>query len=415
MSSNDPPGVIITDQDAAIARAILEKLPRTLHRFCLWHILNKFPEKMNSLLYHEHYHKLVHIIKESESGEEFEHRWMEVMESTELKSNEWLSDLYTIRHRWVPTYVKDVFAAGISSSQRAESNHSFFKRYVNHKNSLIDFIMRFNRALVNQRHEELVANHTDINERPRLITGLLMENQMTSIYTKTIFLLFQKELQQSMLYLCTVLSSTDAYSKYKVKRFELGETFNRERELTYYTSSDSISCSCRLFEFEGYPCRHMLCWMRVQQIMMLPDKYIPQRWTKLAKSTVLYEHIGFAKGQSFTSRRGALSHMAMDIVDKCSLTEASSNFLMIELEKLRSKVKDFDIGGNTSKPVNESDRHESVQSVQDPNLVRAKGCGKRLKSSKEKAMSQSNRNCSICSQNGHDKRTCPRINKKCYN
>ncbi|KAH6792221.1 hypothetical protein C2S52_002698 [Perilla frutescens var. hirtella] len=261
----------------------------------------------------------------------------------------------------------------------------FFKRYVNRKNSLVDFIMRFNRALVHQRHEELVANHTNLNEKLRMVTGFLMESQMASIYTKTIFLRFQKELQQSMLYICTLLSSTDASSKYTVKRFESGKIFHRERELTYYTSSDLISCSCRLFEFEGYACRHMLCWMKVQQIMILPEKYIIQRWTKEAKSTIIYEPThNFVEGQSFASRRGALSHMSMDLVDNCSLTEVASNFLMADLHKLKSKVKDFDIGGNTNKRVNESGMHEVSKSVQDPNLVRAKGCRKRMKSSKEK-------------------------------
>lgn len=86
------------------------------------------------------------------------------MKSTELKSNDWLNHLYTICHRWVSAYVKGFFYAKMSSSQRAESNHSFLKRYVNRKNSLVDFIMRFNRALVHQRHEELVATHIDLNE-----------------------------------------------------------------------------------------------------------------------------------------------------------------------------------------------------------------------------------------------------------
>lgn len=297
----------------------------------------------------------------------------------------------------------------MSSGQRAESNHSFFKRYVNHKNSLVDFVVRFNRALVHQRHEELVANHVDLNERPRMATGFLMENQMASIYTKAVFLLFQNELQQSMVYICTPSSNTRTFCKYLVKRFEFGKTFLRERELTYNTSSDLISCSCRLFEFEGYPCRHILCWMKVQQIMMLPDKYITRRWTKQAKSTVLLEPAqDFGKGQSFISRRGALSHLATDIVDRCSLTEASSNFLMTELHKLKSKIKDLDID---SQQLNESNRSsaEFAQSVHDPNIVRAKGCGKRLKPSKEKAISQSGRSCSICGRSGHDKRTCPNL------
>ncbi|KAL8466050.1 hypothetical protein ACS0TY_035245 [Phlomoides rotata] len=293
----------------------------------------------------------------------------------------------------------------MSSSQRVESSHSFFKRYLDHKNSLIDFITRFNRALVHQRHEELVANHNDCNEVPVMVTGFPMELKRSSIYTKKIFLLFQKELQESMTYICTLISETIESKIYMVKQFEPEKPFNRQRRLTYHISSDLISCSCQLFEFEGYPCRHMLCWMKVMQVMMLPDKYIIERWTKKAKTVVVFEQLpNLAEGQSFFSRRIALARIAMELVDECSLTEARSNFLMGELKNLMVKAKDIDDDSNIGKQHSKSREFTNV--VRDPNPVRTKGCGKRIKSSKEKAMSQSSRTCSICSQKGHDKRTC---------
>lgn len=331
MSIRGHPRVIITDQDAAIARSISEVFPSILHRFCLWHILNKFSEKLNVTLYKEQYHTLLNIIKESKSAEEFENKWTNLMNSTELGHNEWLSNKYTIRHRWVPAYVRHIFVAGMSSSQRVESNHSFFKRYVHRKKSLIDFITRFNRALVHQRHEELVANHNDCNEVSGMVTGFPMERMMSSIYTKRIFLLFQKELQKSLTYICTMILNTEESKVYMVKQFESATPFNRQRKLTYHVSSDLISCSCQLFEFEGYPCCHMLCLMKVMQVMLLPDKYIVERWTKKAKTVATFEQTpNPAEGQSFFSRRIVLARTAMELVDDCSLTEARSNFLMGE-------------------------------------------------------------------------------------
>ncbi|KAL2461734.1 Protein FAR1-RELATED SEQUENCE 1 [Abeliophyllum distichum] len=91
-------------------------------------------EKMNVVLYNDQYHMLVHIIKQSESPAEFKQQWIKVMETTKLGNNEWLSSLFEIRSRWVPAYVKHVFAAGMSSSQRSESGHSFLKKYVDRKN-----------------------------------------------------------------------------------------------------------------------------------------------------------------------------------------------------------------------------------------------------------------------------------------
>jgi transposase-like protein len=40
------PRLIITDEDASMKSAIRTVLPNTIHRFCMWHILDKFPEKV---------------------------------------------------------------------------------------------------------------------------------------------------------------------------------------------------------------------------------------------------------------------------------------------------------------------------------------------------------------------------------
>ena len=40
-----PPNMIITDQDLTMIIAIAETLPNTFHRYCIWHILNKFSKK----------------------------------------------------------------------------------------------------------------------------------------------------------------------------------------------------------------------------------------------------------------------------------------------------------------------------------------------------------------------------------
>ena len=41
----EPPKMIITDQDAAMSKAIAVTFPTTFHRYCIWHILNKITEK----------------------------------------------------------------------------------------------------------------------------------------------------------------------------------------------------------------------------------------------------------------------------------------------------------------------------------------------------------------------------------
>ncbi|XP_073126798.1 protein FAR1-RELATED SEQUENCE 5-like [Henckelia pumila] len=178
------PNVIITDQDPAMTKAIAQVFPQTVHRYCLWHILNKFPDKIDPVSFRDHYQSIKNVITNSTTPAEFEKSWEEVIKRTKLEKNDWLSLMYEIRHKWVPTYFNHVFSAGMSSSQRSESSHSFFKRHVSKKNSLMDFIIRFNRALKHQRHNELVADHIDINEHPKIKTKWPMETQMVKVYTK---------------------------------------------------------------------------------------------------------------------------------------------------------------------------------------------------------------------------------------
>ncbi|KAL2453240.1 Protein FAR1-RELATED SEQUENCE 5 [Abeliophyllum distichum] len=304
----------------------------------------------------------------------------------------------------------------MSSSQRSESNHSFFKRYVTRKNSLMDFITRFNMALRHQRHEELVANHIDISEQPRLTSKFQMENQMVHVYTKKIFLFFQKEIDQSHFYVCTKISTSGDSKFYVVERREHGKTFDRVRHITYYTETDFISCSCRTFEFNGYPCRHMISYLRKKQVLLLPDKYILRRWTKNAKLGYpddLTE--GFStddsSSTSLMARHGLLSHKASLIVDEAELTDERSTFLIGEFESLHLRVKEIATTGNIGLSRYKSITRPDSVTIQDPSAVRAKGCGKRLKSGKEKSISKQNRQCRICGQHGHDKRTCPQRNE----
>lgn len=63
---------------------------------------------------------------------------------------------------------------------------------------------------------------------------------------------------------------------------------------------------------------------------------------------------------------------------------------------------------------NRSQSHDETQVVVDPNYVRTKGCGKWLKSGKEKAMSQPSRKCGACDRNGHDRRTCPTLKSRYF-
>ncbi|KAH7529071.1 hypothetical protein FEM48_Zijuj05G0145200 [Ziziphus jujuba var. spinosa] len=96
-----------------------------------------------------------------------------------------------------------------------------------------------------------------------------------------------------------------------------------------------------------------------------------------------------------------------------SLTEEGTNLLLDDLESLHNKIKLINLGtGVIQNSVGGKSTRES-QSVSNPSNVRAKGCGKRIKSTKE-ITSTKRRLCHGCGLRGqtHDKRNCLKLLKR---
>ncbi|KAL2474632.1 Protein FAR1-RELATED SEQUENCE [Abeliophyllum distichum] len=82
---------------------------------------------------------------------------------------------------------------------------------------------------------------------------------------------------------------------------------------------------------------------------------------------------------------------------------------MEEFETLHLRIKGICDGGNVGLTRSRNKITEERNTIHDPSFVRAKGCRKRLKSSKEKSLAKNIQQCSACGQNDHDKRTCPKL------
>ncbi|KAF7143410.1 hypothetical protein RHSIM_Rhsim05G0115200 [Rhododendron simsii] len=191
-------------------------------------------------------------------------------------------DMYEIRDRWVLAYTNHMFSVHMTSSQRAESSYSFFKRYVSKENSMMAFVMWFNRALDKVRHNELDLDHKDVNEKPLLKTSWAMEKKMNEIYTRSIFERFQEEIFQINAYMVMLIRENEHWYLWNVQKEEMEGTSSSE--ISVDKSSNRVSCSYKMFEFDGIPCWHLLAYLFRMQIRELPTEYILQRWTKTAKA-----------------------------------------------------------------------------------------------------------------------------------
>nr|XP_048332906.1 protein FAR1-RELATED SEQUENCE 5-like [Ziziphus jujuba var. spinosa] len=301
----------------------------------------------------------------------------------------------------------------MSSNQRAESFHAFFKRYISKKNLLMDFILRFNRAFAHQHHKDLSTDHVDINEKPILKLPLEMEKQMTEICTCKIFYKFQDELWHSLVTVPQIVSENDTHKMYTVQSCPNGGV-PRFREIAYDKVLGCASCSCKKFESEGISCRHILAGD-----IPLPNQYIMKRWTRVAKSQIIYDKEGLkitGKGGSMLTWRGKLFKLFSELVDNIMSNEEVA---VIVNDSLQSLVDQFKFVGASTKSGGISEKGSNVNdtTLKDPSQVRTKGCRKRLKGEKEKvtnAAKYRGRHCNGCGKidQVHDKRNCQVLNNQ---
>ncbi|KAK1559828.1 hypothetical protein Q3G72_018862 [Acer saccharum] len=217
------PKVIIIDQDRAMKNAIAIVFPTTRHRFCLWHILKKVPEKLGSYASYKTGMKsaLMKSVYDSQSVEEFETSWDQLITTYNLHENAWLQSLYAEREHWVPAFLKDYFWAGISTMQRSESMNAFFDG-----------------SPIEKRFQELYTN-SKFKEVQQQVTGMIDMNPQ--------------------------LHNTDgAVKTYLVKdEVHLAEFTKLVTYSVNFSEEDSSAkCSCGLFQMRGILCRHILAVFR---------------------------------------------------------------------------------------------------------------------------------------------------------
>ncbi|KAF5449786.1 hypothetical protein F2P56_030198 [Juglans regia] len=96
------PRAITTDQDRAVKNAIAIVFPESRHRFCLWQILKKVPEKLSSHASYKNGMKteLMKSVYDTQSVEEFEESWDQLITTYNLHENAWLQSLYAERQHW---------------------------------------------------------------------------------------------------------------------------------------------------------------------------------------------------------------------------------------------------------------------------------------------------------------------------
>ncbi|KAI9162499.1 hypothetical protein LWI28_027934 [Acer negundo] len=106
--SGKTPKTIFTDQDAAMAKAILQVMSDTYHRFCTWHIMQNALKHMNSVFRGPGGVKnvLSAFMNDIEEEEELLTSWSQMIDQYNVHDNNWLSSIFDVRAKWAYAYVR---------------------------------------------------------------------------------------------------------------------------------------------------------------------------------------------------------------------------------------------------------------------------------------------------------------------
>ncbi|XP_021751021.1 protein FAR-RED IMPAIRED RESPONSE 1-like [Chenopodium quinoa] len=217
---------------------------------------------------------------------EFEDVWNKMVQKYGLEKKEWFDRLFGLREKWCTALSKDIFSAGILSSQRVEVTNRAISFKANRTTKLLEFFHIFEATVRRWRSTEKSDNFRCTTKKPKTKTKIL--KHATEVYTLNLYKDFKLEFETSL----------GAYAKEKptsmqyVKFFDvsLDEDYRHIYQVIYHCQNNEFMCSCMCFTETGLLCFHIIKIMQMYNIHSIPERYILKRWTKLAKSRIWDEN-----------------------------------------------------------------------------------------------------------------------------
>ncbi|RYR19061.1 hypothetical protein Ahy_B03g063735 [Arachis hypogaea] len=306
----------------------------------------------------------------SHSKDSFDRNWNDFLLNFGL-ADKWLSDLYEDRHIWVPIYLDHHFWAGMRSTQRSESMHSFFNKTARLFSSSNNTIIA-SEAGSKQRENQMLQIF--IRSYP-CATKSSIEAQFQDAYTHAKFREVQAQFRGKVNCITRLKNSALGYSVYEVGEQVFSSIFNKF-VVTYDSVAAEVKCQCLLFESRGILCRHALSVLSFEQVSQVSPRYILERWSKKVKRR--HTHIKSSHDEPLMEPRSKrfdqLVFRSQNICEFASESEELTAILhraydnvMAEMESLKAKRK------GTSSLSHEDANLESVNELQSPPRIRTRG------------------------------------------
>ncbi|XP_074318639.1 protein FAR1-RELATED SEQUENCE 7-like [Silene latifolia] len=249
--------------------------------------------------------------------EEFEQNWKIVIEAHGMESNRWLN---------------------------------YFKRFESHFGTLVEFWMRYNSAIEQQRHSQRRLDTANEHSMLEKVGPMKVEMHASLVYTHPIFADFQHEVKHAI---CS-MGVGDLRRVGTVEYHDVRDGLkHRDFRVEFNTKTNESKCACKLFERHGIVCRHILWVWNGRQ-----KSYRPIVRDEDGK---VIEDIDEAD-----IKKAEMSKVWSEIYATVGVMDSYAT----EIEALLGITASNDID------------------LRPPNKAKNKGSGKRLRSSKEKAKSK---------------------------
>ncbi|KAF6172447.1 hypothetical protein GIB67_006960 [Kingdonia uniflora] len=266
----------------------------------------------------------------------------------------------------------------MSTTGRSESTNNFFNGWLLPTTGLYSFVTKYATTLLEtyerEREEDFASEHKYRQVAPH--QALLKD--AAKISSRTIFHKLEEQFDQVVRFVALEISAEGNLCVLTVKSHSgHPESFELHIDLKKLTGH----CGCKLFEYVGIPCRHLLKIFSKYDILKIPEAFIMARWrigaNKFSRS---YDESHL----SVENLRQPLCHNHLSLrasllFDRASNTKEKFEFTISKLDEIESYLDHYDESLTVlqpSKPATTSPFMESMMSttpILGPLVVQTKG------------------------------------------
>ncbi|KAK9682613.1 hypothetical protein RND81_10G085500 [Saponaria officinalis] len=178
----------------------------------------------------------------------------ELVEKYQLHNNPWVKESYEIRSRWA---------------------------FLNSRTGLCGFIEQFNCALHSKVEEEEQNNFACVDRPFRCDKSILVDDVFQKLYTNEKFKEVKGEVLGFLHTNVVIVLKMGSFTKFAAAEKIVNPVWKTARktfDVTIDMVNGEFNYTCKLFEFRGILCHHIIRCIEIEDVKFNPDKYIVNRW-----------------------------------------------------------------------------------------------------------------------------------------